>query len=55
MDIKDKKVLVVGLGRSGVASLKVLVKLGAVVSVQDTKEESKIDEELRRYLGKEQK
>lgn len=52
MDIKDKKVLVVGLGRSGVASLKVLVKLGAVVSVQDTKEESKIDEELRRYLEK---
>lgn len=50
MDIKGKNVLVVGLGKSGIASLKALLDMGAVVSVQDAKEADKVDEGLRRYL-----
>ena len=52
MDIKGKKVLVVGMERSGIASLEVLVALGAVVSVQDAKGEEKIDQVLLEYLEK---
>ncbi len=50
MEMKDKKVLVVGLGRSGIASLRALIKLGAQVSVQDSKDEEEIDGVLREYL-----
>ena len=33
MDYKDKKVLVIGLARSGMAAIKVLYKLGAKITV----------------------
>lgn len=42
-DIKDKNVLIVGMGNSGKAAAQAMVKLGANVSVQDSKQEDDID------------
>ena len=39
----NKKVLVVGLGNSGKAAAQAMVKLGADVSVQDSKTEGDLD------------
>ena len=36
-NIKGKHVLVVGLGKSGIAAVQAMLKLGAKVSVQDSK------------------
>ena len=41
---KDKKVLVVGLARSGLAAIKVLNKLGAKITLSESKAESEIKE-----------
>ena len=49
-NIKDKKVLVVGMGRSGIAATQALLKLGAKVYVQDSKAERDIDMQLVRFL-----
>lgn len=49
-DMKDKKVLVVGMGRSGIAATQAMVKLGAKVSVQDSKPADKIDPSLLAYF-----
>ncbi len=49
-NIKDKAVLVVGLGKSGIAALEAMVKLGAEVSVQDSKAENAVAPELMEYL-----
>ena len=47
---KDKKVLVIGLARSGMAAIKVLAKLGANITLSEIKqpnvEEKKILDEL---------
>lgn len=43
-NFKDRKALVVGLGKSGKAAMQALSKLGAKVWVQDSK--------LRRYGGR---
>lgn len=45
-NIKKKKVLVVGFGRSGQAAAQELVRVGAYVSVQDSSEEEKFDPNL---------
>lgn len=42
MELKDKKVLVIGLGISGIATIKALHKLGAQISISDTKEENQL-------------
>ena len=42
----NKKVLVVGLGNSGKAAAQAMVKLGADVSVQDSKTEGDLDPQL---------
>lgn len=47
-DFKGRKVLVVGLGKSGKAAVSVLAELGAAVSVQDSAAPEKFDPE---YLG----
>jgi len=47
LDLKNKRVTVVGLGRSGVAACKFLVREGAQVTLTDTKTET----ELRPYLN----
>jgi UDP-N-acetylmuramoylalanine--D-glutamate ligase len=46
MDIKGKRVLVVGLGKSGVASALFLEKRGAQVSVSDAKSEEQLRQEI---------
>jgi len=46
MDVNGKRVLVVGLGKSGVASALFLKKHGAVVSVSDTKSGDELRNEI---------
>jgi UDP-N-acetylmuramoylalanine--D-glutamate ligase len=46
MDLKGKKVTVVGLARSGVAAAKLLQAVGARVTVTDSKEEAALAEPL---------
>ena len=46
----NKKVLVVGLGNSGKAAAQAMVKLGADVSVQDSKTEGDLDPQLITFL-----
>ena len=48
--MKDKKVLIIGLGNSGKAAAEAMVELGAAVSVQDSKSEDKIDPQLMDFL-----
>lgn len=43
MNFKNKKILVCGLGRSGIASAILLKKLGAFVSVSDIRDKSQLD------------
>jgi len=52
-DIKGKKILVVGLGMSGIAAAQALVKRGAQVSVQDAKTPDEIEAQLITYLQNE--
>lgn len=42
MNLKDKKVLVVGLGKSGVAAYELLKKMGAKISLYDGKEDLQV-------------
>src|SRR6267142_1156504 len=46
MDLKDKRVLVVGLGKSGVASALFLKSRGARITVSDTKPEAELRNEI---------
>src|SRR3984957_2302130 len=46
MDLKDKRVLVVGLGKSGVASALFLNSRGARVTVSDSKPEAELRKEI---------
>jgi UDP-N-acetylmuramoylalanine--D-glutamate ligase len=50
MDLKGKRVLVVGLGRSGVASALFLKSRGARVTVSDAKSEDQLREEIPALL-----
>ena len=52
MELKDKRVLVVGLGRSGVAAALFLQDHGARVSVSDTKSEAQLEKELPALLDR---
>ena len=49
--LKGKKYLVVGLGKSGIAAAKVLIELGADVTVQDQKRSEDIDAGLVQYFN----
>lgn len=49
-EMKNKNVLIVGLGKSGIAATQAMLKLGAKVSVQDSKSESEADAQLVLYL-----
>ena len=44
MNLKDKKVLLVGLAKTGVSTIKHLNKLGAKVVVNDIKDKDKFYE-----------
>ena len=49
-NIRNKRVLVVGLGKSGIAAVQAMLKLGAIVSVQDSKEAAAVDGQLLNFL-----
>ena len=49
-DMENKKVLIVGTGKSGRAAAQAMVKLGAKVSIQDNKPEDEVDSQLEAYL-----
>ena len=49
-NMKDKKVLVVGLGKSGIAAVQAMLKLGAEVSIQDSKSLDQVDGQLISFL-----
>jgi len=58
LDLRDKKVLVVGAGRSGVAAARVAARLGAAVTVTDSKPavalgalDAQLPATVRRELG----
>jgi UDP-N-acetylmuramoylalanine--D-glutamate ligase len=52
MDVKGKRVLVVGLGKSGVASALFLADRGARVAVSDTKSEEDLHHEIPQLLDR---
>ncbi len=52
MDVKGKRVLVVGLGKSGVASALFLESRGARVTVSDSKSEDQLREEIPALLDR---
>ena len=52
MELKDKRVLVVGLGRSGVAAAFFLQDHGARVTVSDTKSEAQLQNEISALLDR---
>ena len=49
-NMKNKKVLVVGMGKSGIAAVEAMVKLGAKIYVQDSKKPEDVDAELKHFL-----
>jgi UDP-N-acetylmuramoylalanine--D-glutamate ligase len=51
MDLKGKKVLVVGLGRTGVACARFLKERGAEVTISEVKPENQVQEELKGIEG----
>jgi len=52
MELKNKRVLVVGLGRSGVAAAVLLQDHGARVTVSDTKSEAQLQNEIALLLDR---
>ena len=52
MDLKNKRVLVVGLGRSGSAAAFFLQEHGAKVTVSDTKSEAQLQHEVAQLLDR---
>ena len=48
--LKEKKVLIVGLGKSGLAALYALCPMGAKVYVQDSKKKEELDAGLVEYI-----
>ncbi len=50
-DLKNKKMLVIGLGRSGVAAARYAAERGATVTVSDTKKESELGPYLEKLSG----
>lgn len=52
MDVRGKRVLVVGLGKSGIASATFLQARGARVTVSDTKSEAQLRQEIPLLLDK---
>jgi len=49
-NLKGKKILVVGLGKSGTATVQAMLDMGASVSVQDSRKEEEFDANFRAYL-----
>ena len=54
-DIKNKKILVVGMARSGLATVEVLCRQGAYVLCQDSKLKEEMDAEIVEVLRSEER
>ena len=52
MELKDQRVLVVGLGKSGVAAAHFLQQRGARVTVSDSKPQTELNKEIPALLDK---
>ena len=52
MDVKSKRVLVVGLGKSGVASAQFLAARGARVTVSDTRSQNELKTQIPALLDR---
>lgn len=50
-NIKGKRVLIVGMGKSGVAAIQAMLKLGAEVTVQDSKNAEDMDGQFLNFLA----
>lgn len=50
MDVKNKDILIIGMGRSGIAAAEVLLSLGARVSVYDGKTSGDMEPQLIKYF-----
>ena len=50
-DYKNKKVLVIGLARSGMAAIKVLHKLGAIITLSEAKQPNDKEKQVLNNLG----
>jgi len=50
-DLKGKRAIVVGLGKSGLAAAKLLQREGAHVAIVDGKTEAQLGETLAAYKG----
>jgi UDP-N-acetylmuramoylalanine--D-glutamate ligase len=51
MQLKDKNILILGLGVSGVSSAKALKKLGANITISDSKTEGELKDKLNELKG----
>lgn len=51
MEIRNKNILVIGLGISGISTIKALDRLGAIIWVTDTKKEEALEEVLLALKG----
>ncbi len=49
-NIKNRRVLIVGIGKSGIAATQAMLSLGASVTVQDSKDADKVDSQLVTFL-----
>lgn len=49
-NIRGKRVLVVGMGKSGIAAIQAMLKLGAEVTIQDSKKAEEMDGQLLSFL-----
>jgi len=49
-NIRNKNILIVGLGKSGIAAAQAMIRLEARVSIQDSKKEENIDPQLVTFL-----
>ena len=49
-NLKNTKILVIGFGKSGMAAAQALLKLGAAVSVQDSKPEEEFEQIGRAHV-----
>ncbi|MCI8608899.1 MAG: UDP-N-acetylmuramoyl-L-alanine--D-glutamate ligase [Firmicutes bacterium] len=49
-NIQGKRVLIVGLGKSGIAATQAMLKLGAKVSIQDSKSREEMNGQLLNFL-----
>ena len=49
-NIKGKRVLVVGMGKSGLAATQAMIKLGAKVTIQESREKANVDGQILNFL-----